>query len=331
MKIQTIIIRFAIPVMATIGITSSALAQNVIIGHFGDPAPVQAAIAEEKFAEATGWNIEWRKFAAGTDVISAMASGDVQISDLGSAPIAIASSQGVEIELILNSFIIGTAESLIVRDGAGISNPADLKGKRVAVPIGSTAHFALMGALTHWGINHNEVQIIGMPPDQINAAWTQDTIDAAYVWQPVQAALLKSGTRLAGSDEVATWGYPTFNGWVVNTRFAAENAAELSAFIETMNEANMAFMNNQEAWTLDSTPVQAIAARTGAQPDQVLASLEGFEFLPAEEQASWLIDVAPKALEDTAEFLKSVGRIDSVAEDYSQYVNPKFAKAANTD
>ena len=125
-----------------LGYIGSALAEDVVIGHFGDPLPVQAAIAADKFSKATGWRIDWRKFNSGADVIAAMASGDVKISELGSAPFAIAASQGVPIETILISFVIGTSESLIVRNGAGINKPADLKGKRIATPIGSTAHLS---------------------------------------------------------------------------------------------------------------------------------------------------------------------------------------------
>jgi taurine transport system substrate-binding protein len=69
------------------------MAQTVIIGHFGSPTPMQVAAAEKRFSKATGWDIEWRKFAAGTDVIAAMASGDIKVAELGSSPLAIAASQ----------------------------------------------------------------------------------------------------------------------------------------------------------------------------------------------------------------------------------------------
>lgn len=116
-------------------------ADKVIIGTFGDPVPVQMAAHDGKLAAATGWNIDWRKFASGTDVIAAMASGDVLLAELGSSPFAIGATQGVDIEAFMLDYVIGESESLIVRNGTGIKSLADLKGKRVATPIGSTAHF----------------------------------------------------------------------------------------------------------------------------------------------------------------------------------------------
>jgi len=322
--------RTAALVIAAFAWVGSAIAEDIVIGHFGDPLPAQAAIAEGKLDKATGWKIDWRKFASGADVISAMASGDVKISELGSAPFAIAASQGVPIEVILISFVIGTSESLIVRNGAGITKPGDLKAKRIAVPIGSTAHLSLIGALRHWKIAESEVQIVGMSPDQISAAWEQKVIDAAFVWYPVQGKLLESGKRLASANDVASWGYPTFNVWAVNKAFAQSHRTQVLAFIKAMNEANAAYINNKAAWTASSAPVKAIAARTGAVADQIPEILSGNEFLTANAQVSdaWLGGGAAKALKQTADFLKSVGRIDKVASDYGPFVNASFAKQA---
>ena len=185
-KLATIL---ATALAVTTAFTSSAMAQKIIVGHFGNPTPDQVAAAEGKFAEATGWDIEWRKFNAGTDVIAAMASGDIKLAELGSSPLAIAATQGVDIEMFMVAEVIGEAESLIVRDGSGIETIEDLKGKRIATPVGSTSHFSLMGALEHAGLTADDVTILNMPPDQIAAAWEQEAIDAAFIWEPVQSKL----------------------------------------------------------------------------------------------------------------------------------------------
>ena len=306
-----------------------AAAETVIIGHFGNPTPMQVAVADKKFEEATGWDIEWRKFASGAEVIAAMASGDVKLSELGSSPLAIAASQGVDLQLFMIAQVIGEAESLIVRNGSGIEKVEDLKGKRVAVPVGSTAHFSLMGAIKHAGLAETDVTVMNMPPEQIAAAWQQEAIDAAFIWQPVQSEILPTGKLLVGADQVAEWGFPTFDGWVVDKTFAAENADALAAFAKVIDEANAAYLANPDAWTAESPEVKTIAAETGAAPDQVPDILKGFAFIPLAEQAGekWL-GSAPATMKATAEFLKGAGRIDTVAEDYSGFVNLDIAKKA---
>lgn len=312
------------------GSAAAAWAETVVIGHFGNPTPMQVAAAEGKFSAATGWDIEWRKFSSGTDVIAAMASGDIKVAELGSSPLAIAASQGVDLQLFMLAQVIGEAESLIVSDASGIKELADLKGKRIAVPVGSTAHFSLMGALEKAGLTENDVTLLNMPPDQIAAAWEQNALDAAFIWQPVQSQILESGSRMVGADKTAEWGWPTFDGWVVNASFASDHSDEMAAFAGVMNDANKAYLDNKAAWTADSAEVKAIAARVGAEPAQVPTILEGFAFLPLSEQvtATWLDGAAAKAMKNTADFLAAAGRIDSTADDYSAFVNLTIPNAA---
>jgi len=220
---------FLLGAAASAILAGQALAEKIIIGHFGNPTPMQLLSTTDELAKATGWEVEWRKFDAGTDVIAAMASGDVVLSELGSSPIAIGTSSGLDIQLIAYSDVIGKAESLIARNESGITSVADLKGKTVGVPIGSTAHYSLMGALQHEGLSETDVNIVGMKPDDIAAAWGQGTIDAAWVWQPVQAEILKTGTLVMGADQTAEWGFPTYDGWVVNKSYAEANPDKIVA------------------------------------------------------------------------------------------------------
>lgn len=321
--------KLMIGVAATAMLSGAASAESIIIGHFGNPTPMQLLATSDALKADTGWDIEWRKFDSGTDVIAAMASGDVVLSELGSSPLAIAASQGVDLQLIAFSDVIGKAESLIAHNDSGIASVADLKGKRIAVPIGSTAHFSLMGALQHEGIAEGDVTIIGMKPDQIAASWDQGVIDAAWIWQPVQSELLKSGALILGADQVAAWGFPTFDGWVVNREFGQAHKAEVVAFLKAVDGVNAGYLADMAAWNADSAEVKALAAATGADPAQVPAILEGFTFLPMSEQITdtWLGGAAA-TVKGTAEFLKAAGRIDSVGDDYAKFVNPEFATEA---
>jgi taurine transport system substrate-binding protein len=315
---------------ATLALTAgAALAENVIIGHFGSPTPMQVARAEGTFDAATGWTIEWRQFGSGTEVIAAMASGDVQVAELGSSPLSIGTSQGLEIQLFMIAQGLGTAESLIAKTDSGITKVEDLTGKRIAVPVGSTAHYSLMGALTHAGIAEADVTIMNLPADQIAAAWDSGQVDAAFIWEPVQNQILQTGTFIVGADQTAAWGFPTFDGWVVNTEFAAANADAMVAFAKTMNEANMAYLADPAAWTADSDPVKKIAEMTGADPAQVPNILKGFTFIPLADQmnATWLGGAAAN-MKTTADFLVKAGRIDAAVEDYSGFVNTAIAEAA---
>lgn len=315
---------------AALGLSAAAAsAETMVIATFSDPTPMNAVRGTDAFEKATGWTIEWRVFNSGTDVIAAMASGDVKVAELGSSPLAIAASQGVDLQMFMLSYAIGDSESLIARNGSGIASIGDLRGKRVAVPVGSTAHYSLMGAISHEGLSEADITIMSMPPDQIAAAWDQGAIDAAFIWPPVQTQILGTGSRIVSANQTAEWGYPTFNAWVVNSEFAAAHKDEMVAFAKTMDAANQAYLADPAAWTADNASVKAIADITGAGADQIPEILKGYTFVPLADQLgdTWLGNAA-NIMKSTAEFLKAAGRIDTVADDYSTFVNTEIAAEA---
>lgn len=305
-----------------------AQTKEVVIGHFGTPLPMHAAYAE--FEKATGYKISWRKFDAGTDVIAAMASGSIKISELGSSPLAIGASQGVDYQLFGISNVIGAAEALVARNGAGVAKVADLKGKKVGVPLGSTAHFSLMGALRNAKVDAKDVTILGMKPDQIAAAWSQKQIDAAYVWDPALAKIKADGKVVTHSGELAKAGYPTFDGWVVNPAWAKANEAFMVAFVKVLDKVNGAYNKDGAKWKATSPEVVAIAKATGAKAEEIPPTLAGYQFLSSKVQASdaWLGKSAAAGMLDTAKFLVAEKRIANALDSYTKFVDSTYLKKA---
>src|SRR5919107_4603923 len=76
-----------------------AQTKEVTIAHQDMLDPYRIVMESGELEKATGYKINWRMFGGGGDVIRAMASGDVQIGEAGSSPIATAASQGLEIQL----------------------------------------------------------------------------------------------------------------------------------------------------------------------------------------------------------------------------------------
>lgn len=124
---------------------------NVTVAYQTSAEPAKVAQADNTFAKESGATVDWRKFDSGASIVRALASGDVQIGNLGSSPLAVAASQQVPIEVFLLASKLGNSEALVVKKT--ISKPEDLIGKRIAVPFISTTHYSLLAALKHWGIN----------------------------------------------------------------------------------------------------------------------------------------------------------------------------------
>ncbi len=143
----------------------------------------------------------------------------------------------------------------------------------------------------------------------------------------MQSELLKKGKRLVGTNQVAGWGFPTFDAWVVDKAFAAKTAAGLAGFAKVIEDANQSYIAKPDSYTAGSAPVKAIAEATGAAPDQAPTILEGYQFLSLKQQADFLAK-APAVMKTTADFLKQAGRIDKVAADYAPFVNASVVKQA---
>src|SRR5690606_21529361 len=107
-------------------------------------------------------DISWLKMNSGGDVIQAFGSNSLDISLVGSSPAVKSASPPLnkDIKVIWIGDVIGDAESLVVKD-PDAETLADLSGKTIAVPFGSTAHYSLLTALGHEGLL-DEVRVVNL-------------------------------------------------------------------------------------------------------------------------------------------------------------------------
>lgn len=286
--------------------------------------PAKLAQADKTYEQATHRDINWRKFDTGAEVVAAISAGSIDIGNIGSSPLAAAATKGVPLEVFLVTSEIGEAESLVAKNTSNIKTPKDLIGKKIAVPFVSTTHYSLLAALEHWGIDPSQVTIINLRPPEINAAWERGDIDATYVWEPVLSKVKASGHVLTTSKEVASWGSPTYDLWVVRKDFARQNPEFLKQFVKISTEATGKYSQNPKAFIDNTSNNQKIAQITGSTPDDVANLLAGNRYLPVSEQQTLLQQPFADNIRKTAEFLESQGKVDTVLPDYSAFVTNEY-------
>ncbi len=313
--------------------STGALAQakkEVTFAHQDMLVPLRTVMESGELEKATGYKINWRMFGGGGDVIKAMASGDVQLGEAGSSPITAAASQGQDIKLFWILDDIADAEALIVRNGSGINGVKDLKGKKVATPFVSTAHYQLMAVMKTEGVDAKGVNVMNLRPPEIAAAWERGDIDAAFIWDPVLSKIKGNGKVIETSKTIGKRGFPTFDGLIVNAKWAAQNEAFMVELVKVLAKADAAYMGNRAKWTVDSPEVKAVAKWTKADAKDVPPAMALYTFPTAAEQLSptWLGGGAAKAMTRTADFLKEQGRIQEVKPDYSAFVTDVYVKKA---
>jgi taurine transport system substrate-binding protein len=304
--------------------------KEVTFAHQDMVVPFRVLIDTGELEKATGYKISWKKFTGGGDVIRAMASGDVQIGEVGSSPAATAASQGLDVQVFWILDDIANAEQLVARNGSNVNSIADLKGKKIGVPFVSTTHYQLLFALKDAGVDPKSATVLNMRPPEIAAAWERGDIDATFVWNPALARVKQSGKVLASAGDIAKKGTPTFDAIMVNRSWAAQHKEFMVALVKAIAAKDAEYKANKAKWTVDSAEAKSVAKISGADVKDVPEALGDYNFLSLEEQASptWLGGGVAKALADTSVFLKEQGRVTEVPSDYSKFVTDEFVKAA---
>ncbi len=290
----------------------------------------KVAQADGQFEKALGKKIEWRRFNSGAEVIAALASNSIQIGNLGSTPYAAAVSRKVPLVAFIVSTQINSAEALVVRNGSGINKPEDLKNKTIATPFVSTAHYSLSGALKHWKIASNEINIINLNPAEIIAAWHRGDIDGAFVWAPALGEIKKTGKVLTDAGQTAQWGFPTFEVWVARKDYANQHPEILTKYSQVILNSFADYAQDPQRYTAKSPEVSKIARLVGADPQSVPELLAGCKYPTKNDQLSsnFLNGGMAEATRTTAQFLFEQKRISGVLSDYNQYFSANYVELA---
>ena len=303
----------------------SAQALDVTVAYQTSAEPAKVAQADNSFARESGATVDWRKFDSGASVVRALASGDVQIGNIGSSPLAVAASQNLPIEVFLLASKLGESEALVVKQG--LAKPEDLVGKRIAVPYTSTTHYSLLAALKHWNVDPATLQIVNLQPPAIIAAWQRGDIDGAYVWAPALNQLTKEGKVLTDSAQVGDWGAPTLDVWVVRKDFAKAHPEVVQAFVNSTLAAQRDYLANPDGWLTKPDNLAKLAKLSGVPEADVPALVKGNTYLDAKAQSAELGSLVNQTIIDTARFLESQGKVANAASDYRQFVTDRFVKA----
>ncbi len=232
------------------------------------------------------YNIKWTKFDSGADVNTAFIAKELDFGALGSSPVArgLSAPLNIPYKVAFVLDVAGDNEALVARNGTGIDTIAQLKGKRVATPFASTAHYSLLAALAQNSLSPNDVQLVDLQPQAIVAAWDRGDIDAAYTWLPTLADLRASGKDLITSRQLAKDGKPTMDLGVVSDEFAAAHPEVVDIWRQQEARAlNLIHDNPEEA-------AKAVSAEIGLTPEETAGQLKQGVFLTPAEVGSpeWL-------------------------------------------
>ncbi len=226
-------------VILSLATGSSAFADTVIrVGHLPNLTHPQALVGREtgEFEKNAGAKVEWTAFNAGAGAMEALLADELDLAYVGPSPAlnAYVRSKGRVLRVIAGAASGGVA--LVVRKDAGIRSPADLKGKRVAVPgLGNTQDVALRSWLKVKGLDAVSVQVMPVKNPEIFTLFQRKELDAAWVPEPWATRLIQEAGGALFIDERDLWPEGKFPSTllVVRTDFLAKNRALVKRFVGT--------------------------------------------------------------------------------------------------
>ena len=215
---------------------------ELTVGYFLEwPMPFQFAKVNGMYDEALGKTVKWVSFDSGTAMSAAMASGDVQISlSQGVPPFVVATSGGQDIQIVDVAVSYSENDNCVVASGLEIDKDSagELAGKKVAVPLGTAAHYGFLSQMNHFGVDITSMEIVDMAPAEGAAALSQGAVDMSCGWGGALRRMKESGNILLTGAEKEELGILVFDVTSVPAAYAAENGDELAKFLKVTADAN---------------------------------------------------------------------------------------------
>lgn len=145
----------------------------------------QQGVLEKRFSST---KVQWLEFPAGPQLLEALSVGSLEFGLTGDSPPVFAQAAGKDL------FYVGAeppkpeSSAILVLDESPIKSLKELKGRRVALQKGSSAHFLLVRAVQAAGIQWTDIQPIYLTPADARAAFERKSVDAWAIWDPFYAA-----------------------------------------------------------------------------------------------------------------------------------------------
>ncbi len=298
--------------------------KEITVGYFLEwPMPFQYAKQKGTYDKALGIKVNWVSFDTGTAMSAAMASGDVHIAiSQGVPPFVVATSAGQDLQIIDIAVSYSDNDNCVVAAVLEIDKESakELAGKKVAVPLGTAAHYSFLKQMQHFGIPISSLQIVDMAPAEGAAALAQGSVDMACGWGGALQRMKEHGNVLLTGPEKEELGILVFDITSAPANFIDENSELVAKFLQVTANAN-AMWNAGGQTALAMLPV--IAKDSGMSIQATSTILASFVFPSVNTQLSskWLGGGVQKFMQGVAEIFAKSGSIDAALDSYADYVN----------
>jgi NitT/TauT family transport system substrate-binding protein len=292
--------------------------RSVTLGVSSESLDALAYIArDEGLFEQEGLSVELIEFDSAQAALEAMLAGEVDAALCADTPIVTAAINGEQFAVIATVGADSNDLKVVARASSGISEPADLRGKRVGTRKGTAAHFFLHVLLTKYGMADADVDVRYDSFENVTAALISGELDAVSLRQPFIAQLRTAlGDDFVLLEEDGLYG-KTMSLCVPTSRQGADT--------DVQQRLIKAFISAEEAGVADKSGrlVAQLADDLGVQPADICSciitsgavGLKQSLVLNYEDQVRWAMECGLATAAEPPDMLLVIdaGPMDAVA------------------
>ena len=189
--------------------------------------------------------ITWDSFESGPPENEAFAAGAEDIGLIGDVPLLVAKASGQKTVTFAKLSAGETTVALTLPEDSDITEPSQLKGKKIAYVKGSYGQHFLGLVLEKAGLTFDDIEEINLPNADIGNTVSSKQADAGIIWEPGLTATLSTGKIKVLLDGTGIKSNNVF--FFATEEFAEKNPDALAAYIKAVERANEEIKNDPEA------------------------------------------------------------------------------------
>lgn len=216
---------------------------KVTIGYLPSDHDAALFIAEaHDMYEEKGIETELVQFNNGGDLMTAMASGEVDVGYVGITPVLSSIQNGVPVKVVAGVQTEGSG--LAVSEESGITQASDLKGKSIATPGEASIQYMLLAYyLENNGMSTDDLNISAMKVAPMNDALNSNKIDGMLTYEPYVTIATENGNSLFVDSSEILPGHPCCVV-AASDKFIEENPDQLKDIIAIHENATKYIQEN---------------------------------------------------------------------------------------
>ncbi|MEU1268695.1 aliphatic sulfonate ABC transporter substrate-binding protein [Streptomyces sp. NPDC005799] len=243
------------------------------IGDNGGDGSQELARITGAFDNAS-YKVKFARFTYGPPLVQAAASGDIDLGSVGDVPpiTGAAKEYGFKVVAVNRSLApTQSNENIIVPKGSPLKSLKDLRGKKIAVPQGSSAHGLALNALKSVGLGPKDVHLVFLDPAAGATAFNTGKVDAWSIWNPQSAIAVKNGARILAK------GLPPIDqtsSYYVASEKSLGDKTKRAALTDVLKRLASEF-----AWAIkhEDKYAEALSKEEGIPLDDAKASVKAFD------------------------------------------------------